>query len=130
MTGRRPCAALSTAMLSRFQSSMRERVQRRGQPIDVTSVARNRWPGVWKSFAADEGRIHLRGKARPPPSATARRLPRGCFQPRLIENAVRYNHAGGSVSVRVSPGAASRRFRALRAAGEEPDPASRWSRQA
>ena len=43
----------------------------------------------------------------------------------LIENAVRYNHAGGSVSVRVSQGAASEEvLEALRAAGAEPDPAS------
>ena len=35
----------------------------------------------------------------------------------LIENAVRYNHAGGSVSVRVSQGAASEEvLEALRAA--------------
>ena len=105
--------------LSKLDESAFAREER---PIDVTSVAR-RMAGRLESFAADEGvsisvkgaSAHINGSE----TLTEEMLYN------LIENAVRYNHAGGSVSVRVSQGAASEEvLEALRAAGAEPDPAS------
>ena len=95
---------------------------REERPIDVTSVAR-RMAGRLESFAADEG-VSISVKGASAHINGSETLAEEMLY-NLIENAVRYNHAGGSVSVRVSQGAASEEvLEALRAAGAEPDPAS------
>ena len=105
--------------LSKLDESAFAREER---PIDVTSVAR-RMAGRLESFAADEG-VSISVKGASAHINGSETLAEEMLY-NLIENAVRYNHAGGSVSVRVSQGAASEEvLEALRAAGAEPDPAS------
>ena len=90
--------------------------------LSKTSVAR-RMAGRLESFAADEG-VSISVKGASAHINGSETLAEEMLY-NLIENAVRYNHAGGSVSVRVSQGAASEEvLEALRAAGAEPDPAS------
>ena len=77
--------------------------------------------GRLESFAADEG-VSISVKGASAHINGSETLAEEMLY-NLIENAVRYNHAGGSVSVRVSQGAASEEvLEALRAAGAEPDP--------
>ena len=105
--------------LSKLDESAFAREER---PIDVTSVAR-RMAGRLESFAADEG-VSISVKGGSAHINGSETLAEEMLY-NLIENAVRYNHAGGSVSVRVSQGAASEEvLEALRAAGAEPDPES------